>query len=88
MTPEKLAMFDKLVGSTLQELGYPLAKSGDGGNLIGAMTMRASYASYFDAKFWFKNSAFGRAYLGPLSGEQIDNTVIATDPATQPAPTR
>ena len=88
MIAEKLAMFEKLVGSTLQELGYPLAKSGDGRNPIGAMTMRASYASYFDAKFWFKNSAFGRAYLGPLSGEQIDNTVIATDPATQPAPTR
>lgn len=88
MTAEKLAMFEKLVGPTLKELGYPLAEPEAHQNRITAMRMKAFYQSYFDAKFWFKNSAFGRAYLGPLSGEQIDNTVIATDPATEPAPSR
>jgi hypothetical protein len=38
-----------------------------------------------DSKFWFKNSWLGRTYLGPISGEQIDQTAIAVDPARYPA---
>jgi hypothetical protein len=45
--------------------------------------MRTLYGAYFESKFWFKNSAFGRAYLGPMSGAEIDRTAIATDPARQ-----
>jgi len=45
--------------------------------------MRTVYRVYFESKFWFKNSAVGRAYLGPMSGREIDDTAIATDPARQ-----
>jgi len=86
MSPEKLAMFEELVGSTLTSLGYPLASPGAMVDRIAATRLRMFYRAYFDAKFWFKNSFFGRSYLGPMSGEQIDETVIATDPAAQPAP--
>lgn len=88
INPEKLAMFEALVGPTLTELGYPLSESEVSVSRIAAMRMKASYHAYFGAKFWFKNSSLGRSYLGPMSGEQIDNTVIAVDPAAQPAQTR
>jgi hypothetical protein len=85
ITPERLALFEALVGSTLKELGYPLVTSGVSPNRLQTLRLRAFYQAYFEAKFWFKNSALGRAYLGPLSGRQIDNTVVAVDPARQPA---
>lgn len=84
MTPEKLAMFEELVGSTLEDLGYGLA-SEDSVNRFAALRLRSFYRLYLDAKFLFKNSFFGRFYLGPLSGQQIDATTIATDPASEPA---
>ena len=85
MSPEKLAMFEELVGSTLKDLGYPLAGPGFAVDQIAAIRTRAFYRAYLGAKFWFKNSWFGRLYLGPMSGEQIDDTVMGTDPAAQPA---
>jgi len=87
MGPEKLALFEELVGPTLKKLDYPLASPGGPVDKIAAMRMKASYRAYFDAKFWFKNSFLGRSYLGAMSGEQIDETVIAIDPATQPVQT-
>lgn len=81
MSGEKLAMFEEAVGSTLTELGYPLADAGPAANRTAAQRLRTFYRSYFDAKFWFKNSSLGRSYLGPMSGKQIDDTVIAIDPA-------
>jgi LPS sulfotransferase NodH len=87
MSPEKLAMFEELVGSTLSSLGYPLAGPGATVDHLAATRLKAFYRAYFDAKFWFKNSFLGRSYLGPMSGGQIDDTVIATDPARQPART-
>ncbi len=85
MSPEKLAMFEELVGATLKELGYPLASEGASADQIAAIRIRALYRAYLGAKFWFKNSRLGRFYLGPMSGEQIDDTVVGTDPAAQPA---
>jgi len=83
ITPEKLAMFEGLVGSTLTDLGYPLANRESAVSQLAVMRMRLLYRAYLDAKFWFKNSWAGRSYLGPMSGAQIDETVIATDPAAQ-----
>jgi hypothetical protein len=83
MSPEKLAMFEHLVGGTLKSLGYPLAGSDGEVNPLAVKRMKTFYRAYLDAKFWFKNSPLGRLYLGPMSGEQIDQTVIATDPAAQ-----
>jgi LPS sulfotransferase NodH len=84
ISPERLALFEALVGPTLKELGYPLATGGAGVSRIKALRLSACYRAYFAAKFWFKNSALARAYLGPMSGQQIDDTTIAVDPARQP----
>jgi LPS sulfotransferase NodH len=84
ISPERLALFETLVGPTLKELGYPLATGGAGASRIKALRLSACYRAYFAAKFWFKNSAFARAYFGPMSGQQIDDTTIAVDPARQP----
>jgi LPS sulfotransferase NodH len=84
ISPGKLAMFEGLVGSTLRDLDYPLANSETAVDRIAVMRMRTLYRAYLDAKFRFKNSWLGRSYLGPMSGEQIDETVIAVDPAVQP----
>jgi hypothetical protein len=85
ISPENLATFEKLVGATLKNLGYPLAGEKAAASVLLAARLKAFYRPYFDAKFWFKNSALGRAYLGPMSGLQIDETTIAVDPARQPA---
>ncbi len=84
VSPEKLALFEALVGPTLKELGYPLGAAGAGPSRVKTLRLRALYRPYFDAKFWFKNSALARAYLGPISGQQIDDTTIAVDPARRP----
>lgn len=88
MTPRQLAMFDKLIGPTLKELGYPVSTTEGETSGLAALRLRSFYRPYFAGKFWFKNSGMGRSYLGPLSGEQIDATVIAVDPAAQPMQTR
>jgi Sulfotransferase family len=85
ISPRKLAMFQGLVGSTLNGLGYPLANPEVAVNQIAVMRMRMFYRAYLEAKFRFKNSWLGRSYLGPMSGAQIDEMVIATDPAAQPS---
>lgn len=85
ISPEKLALFEGLVGSTLNDLGYPLANPEAAVSQMAVMRTRMCYRAYLDAKFWFKNSWVGRFYLGPMSGAQIDETVIATDPAAQAA---
>jgi hypothetical protein len=85
ITGAKLALFEGLMGPTLAELGYALAADGASVSRIKILRLRSFYRTYLDAKFWFKNSALGRIYLGPMSGLQIDNTTIAVDPARQPA---
>lgn len=54
-TPENLAMFEALVGTTLQELGYELGTT-DQRLLERAdmRRMRAIYRPYFDSKLWLK----------------------------------
>jgi Sulfotransferase family len=87
MTPENLVLFEAAVGATLTRIGYPLgvAENASAPDRFEAARLRAFYRMYLDAKFWFKNSALGRYYLGPLTGEGIDNIVIAVDPAQRPA---
>jgi LPS sulfotransferase NodH len=81
---ERLALFESLVGPTLRDLGYSLGTLGTTSSASETLRLRLLYRAYFDAKFLFKKSAFGRSYLGPMSGEQIDNTVMGIDPARQP----
>jgi hypothetical protein len=82
ISAEKLKIFEALMGSTLRELGYPLAGDRKVGRLA-ALRLKGFYRAYLESKFWFKNSGVGRAYLGAMSGPQIDDTVIAVDPARQ-----
>jgi hypothetical protein len=82
---EKLALFEALAGPILKKLGYPLGADSAGVSRMKTIRLRASYRAYLEAKFWFKNSALARAYLGPMSGPQIDDTTMAIDPARQPA---
>lgn len=88
VTPEKLALFEAVVGRTLKELGYAQATAGESANQMNALRLRALYRAYFDAKFWFKSSGLARVVRGPLSGTQIDGTTVAVDPARQPAGSR
>jgi sulfotransferase family protein len=54
-SPEELAMFEGLVGRTLEENGYELAtKNQDALNRPALRRMRAMYRQYFDAKLYLK----------------------------------
>lgn len=60
---EELAMFEGLVGRTLEENGYELAtKDRDALNRPDLRRMRAMYRHYFDAKLYLK----AKTPLGPL----------------------
>lgn len=80
----ELTLFEALVGASLRELGYPLGTRETCSSRSQVLRLRYFYRTYFDTKFWFKRSALGRTYLGPMSGRQIDNTVMGTDPAGEP----
>jgi len=84
IAPEKLELFEALVGPTLKELGYPVATPAAAGYQMKALRLRTFYRTYLNAKFQFKYSALGRAYLGPMTGEQIDATTMGVDPAQTP----
>ena len=83
MSEQQLADFEALAGSTLKQLGYPMAAKGKHSGALKLARMRTLYRAYFKAKFWFKNSSVGRAYLGAMSGTDIDQTAIAVDPAAE-----
>jgi hypothetical protein len=54
-TPEDLAMFEGLVGSTLQELGYELGTTDRHAvDRAKLKRMRAAYRKYFDSKLYLK----------------------------------
>ena len=63
LSAAQLRTFEGLVGSTLKELGYPLATS-DWSGLEKARlsTIRAGYRAIFDSKLWMK----AKTPLGPL----------------------
>jgi len=50
---EQTAIFEELVGETLQELGYTRSTEGDEGRL-GSSMLRAEYRAMFNAKFFLK----------------------------------
>ena len=54
-TPENLAMFEGLVGGTLEELGYELGTTDRTAlNRASLKRMRATYRKYFDSKLYLK----------------------------------
>jgi len=89
----ELEYFERLVGNTLQELGYSLAT--DGPRRPEDSSLRATrwlHRSFFAAKFWYKNNSWLRALRPTLKGADIDATVLADDhpaelrvPSSQPS---
>ena len=54
-TQENLAMFETLVGGTLEELGYELGTADQALlNSPDMRRMRSRYRAYFDSKLWLK----------------------------------
>ena len=79
---EELAFFERLVGGTLQELGYSLAT--DGSKLsqdFSAKATRLLHRSFFEGKFWYKNNSWLRMLRPALKGSDIDEIVLAEDHA-------
>jgi hypothetical protein len=64
-TSDQLAMFEALVGNTLEQLGYELGTS-DGALLHRPelRRMRAAYRTYFDSKLWLKaRTPLGKVFV-------------------------
>lgn len=60
-TPEHLAMFEALVGETLEELGYELGTADRSLLQVADLKrMRGIYRRYFDSKLWLKNTPLGK----------------------------
>jgi len=75
-----LECFERLVGNTLQELGYSLGTGGPGQpNTLSLKATRLLHRSFFASKFWFKNSSWVRALRPALASAEIDAGVLAED---------
>jgi len=79
-SPEELALFERLVGKTLQELGYSLATDGPRHpEDLHLKATRLLHRSYFAGKFWYKNNGWLRTLRPVLKGSDIDEIVLADD---------
>jgi hypothetical protein len=77
---QELARFERLVGGTLQELGYSLAT--DATKVPEDLALKAArllHRSFFDAKFWYKNNSWLRTLRPAMNGRDIDEIVLADD---------
>jgi hypothetical protein len=90
-SPEQLLTFERLVGPTLQEVGYACATNGPQMGLdLSLKATRLLHRTYFSGKRRYKNSALFRALRPRTQGAYIDAIVLADDhptPAKQ-TPTR
>ena len=63
-TNEQLAVFESMMGKTLESLGYELATKGTPQYKSGWRGMRAAYESRFGLKVWLKqNTPLGRILI-------------------------
>ena len=77
---EQLLRLERIVGTTLRELGYlPSISKPDQRMTWDLDTTRLIYRTYFEAKLWFKRSSLSRALRSELSAAEIDATVLAED---------
>jgi hypothetical protein len=90
-SPEQLLTFERLVGHTLQDVGYTCATNGPQMGLdLSLKATRLLHRTYFAGKRRYKNSALLRALRPRTQGSYIDAIVLADDhptPARQ-TPTR
>ena len=78
-SPEQLLRFERIVGKTLTELGYPTATDGtQRGVDMGMRATRSMYRTYFEGKLWLKGNPLVQR-LRPLTAADIDATVLAED---------
>ena len=79
-SPKELTLFERMVGTTLTELGYALAtdapKAPDD---LAVKATRLLHRSFFDAKFWYKNNSALRSLRPRMKGSDIDEIVLAED---------
>jgi hypothetical protein len=79
--PDQLFHFERMIGSTMQELGYVPATDGPAHGLTNGMKLtRMIYRNFFEAKLRAKSSALLRR-IRPLTAERIDQIVLADDHA-------
>lgn len=77
---DELVHFERLVGNTLQELGYALAT--DAGHQPDRASLRFTrtlHRAFFSAKRWYKNDPMIRVLRPRLTAAEIDESVLADD---------
>ena len=79
-TQEQLSRVEGLIGSTLKELGYELATSGQS-EFSGAERAwnRFVYRRFFELKLQWKKNALARALRPPLTSKEIDDIVLVDE---------
>jgi hypothetical protein len=78
--PKELVLFERLVGTTLKELGYALAT--DAATIpedLSLKTTRLLHRIFFTGKFWYKNNGWMRTLRPIMTGAEIDEIVLADD---------
>jgi hypothetical protein len=72
MSPAQVKHFEDLLGSFLQELGYPLGSAGHQHTSLLVARLRSTYIPLFEAKHWIKtHTAFARfVKLGRIQVEE------------------
>lgn len=76
-SPQQLALFERLVGKTLQELGYALATNGATDFSVKATWLL--HRTFFASKFWYKNNSWLRTLRPAMKSGDIDEIVLADD---------
>jgi len=77
--PDQLFRFERMVGVTMQELGYTPATDGPAHGFTAEMKMtRTIYRNYFEAKLRLKSSTLMR-FVRPLTADRINQIVLADD---------
>lgn len=79
-SPQQLERFERMMGPTLQELGYALATDAASKGMTPAQTAtRLLYRGYFSGKLWFKKNSLFRALRPALTSAEIDDTCLGED---------
>jgi hypothetical protein len=83
-SPEQLVCFERLVGTTLVELGYEPATNGPALGLnLALRATRLLHRSYSRSKVIYKNNAWIRALRPAMTGADLDQIVQANDHAPE-----
>jgi hypothetical protein len=81
--PEQLLRFERLVGHTLQDVGYSCATNGPQMGLdLSLKATRLLHRTYFEGKQRYKNNALLRTLRPRTQGSDIDAIVLADDHPT------